>query len=135
GVIRLARRAGSESISRRTSRRPVDHDRAGSSERAAGGHSGGGHFPNPHRHHRRGGFMVIRSFKSILTRRRRGALITEVVVAMGLLTFAMLPLAFSMVREHKRTRARFHRAVVREMLSGALQSARPGGWRVCLPGE
>ena len=30
--------------------------------------------------------MVIRSVESIVRRRRRGALITEVVVAMGLLT-------------------------------------------------
>ena len=78
--------------------------------------------------------MVIRSFKSILTRRRRGALITEVVVAMGLLTFAMLPLAFSILREQKLTRAYFNRAIVMEIIDGEMESLMAGEWRAFMPG-
>ena len=77
---------------------------------------------------------MIRSFKSILTRRRRGALITEVVVAMGLLTFAMLPLAFSIVREQKLTRAYFNRAIVMEIIDGEMEALMAGEWRAFMPG-
>ena len=78
--------------------------------------------------------MVIRSVQSILTRRRRGALITEVVVAMGLLTFAMLPLAFSILREQKLTRAYFNRAIVMEIIDGEMESLMAGEWRAFMPG-
>jgi len=73
--------------------------------------------------------MVIRSVKSILRRRRCGALITEVVIAMGLLTFAMLPLAFSIVREQKLTRAYFNRAIVMEIIDGEMEILMAGEWR------
>ena len=78
--------------------------------------------------------MVIRSVKSILTRRRRGALITEVVIAMGILTFAMLPLAFSFVREQKLTRAYFNRAIVIEIIDGEMEALMAGEWRAFTPG-
>jgi len=78
--------------------------------------------------------MVIRSVQSILTRRRRGALITEVVVAMGLLTFAMLPLAFSILREQKLTRAYFNRAIVMEIIDGEMEALMAGEWRAFMPG-
>ena len=78
--------------------------------------------------------MVIRSVQSILTRRRRGALITEVVIAMGLLTFAMLPLAFSIVREQKLTRAYFSRAIVMEIIDGEMEALMAGEWRAFMPG-
>ncbi len=78
--------------------------------------------------------MVIRSLQSILTRRRRGALITEVVIAMGLLTFAMLPLAFSIVREQKLTRAYFNRAIVMEIIDGEMEALMAGEWRAFMPG-
>ena len=77
---------------------------------------------------------MIRSVQSILTRRRRGALITEVVVAMGLLTFAMLPLAFSIVREQKLTRAYFNRAIVMEIIDGEMEALMAGEWRAFMPG-
>jgi hypothetical protein len=78
--------------------------------------------------------MVIRSVKSILSRRRRGALITEVVIAMGILTFAMLPLAFSFVREQKLTRAYFNRAIVMEIIDGEMEALMAGEWRAFTPG-
>ena len=77
---------------------------------------------------------MIRSVQSILTRRRRGALITEVVIAMGLLTFAMLPLAFSIVREQKLTRAYFNRAIVMEIVDGEMGALMAGEWRAFMPG-
>jgi hypothetical protein len=78
--------------------------------------------------------MVIRSVKSILSGRRRGALITEVVIAMGILTFAMLPLAFSFVREQKLTRAYFNRAIVMEIIDGEMEALMAGEWRAFTPG-
>ena len=78
--------------------------------------------------------MVIHSVKSMLSRRRRGALITEVVIAMGLFTFAMLPLAFSIVREQKLTRAYFNRAIVMEIIDGEMEALMAGEWRVFTPG-
>jgi len=78
--------------------------------------------------------MVIRSVQSILTRRRRGALITEVVIAMGIFTFAMLPLAFSFVREQKLTRAYFNRAIVMEIIDGEMEALMAGEWRAFMPG-
>jgi len=78
--------------------------------------------------------MVIRSVKSIRSRRRRGALITEVVIAMGIFTFAMLPLAFSFVREQKLTRAYFNRAIVMEIIDGEMEALMAGEWRAFTPG-
>jgi len=78
--------------------------------------------------------MVIRSVRSHSTRRRCGALITEVVVAMGILTFAMLPLAFSIVREQKLTRAYFNRAIVMEIIDGEMEALMAGEWRAFMPG-
>ena len=76
----------------------------------------------------------MRSVQSIPRRRRRGALITEVVVAMGIFTFAMLPLAFSIAREQKLTRAYFNRAVVMEIIDGEMETLLAGEWRAFLPG-
>jgi len=78
--------------------------------------------------------MVMRSVQSILTPRRRGALVTEVVIAMGILTFAMLPLAFSIVREQKLTRAYFNRAIVMEIIDGEMEALMAGEWRAFMPG-
>jgi hypothetical protein len=78
--------------------------------------------------------MVIYAARSRLGRRRRGALITEVVVAMGLLTFAMLPLAFSIAREQKLTRAYFNRAIVMEIVDGEMEALMAGEWRAFVPG-
>ena len=76
---------------------------------------------------------MIRSVRSHPTG-RRGALITEVVVAMGILTFAMLPLAFSIVREQKLTRAYFNRAIVMEIIDGEMETLMAGEWRAFVPG-
>jgi len=78
--------------------------------------------------------MVIRSVRSHSTRRRCGALITEVVVAMGILAFAMLPLAFSILREQKLTRAYFNRAIVMEIIDGEMETLMAGEWRAFRPG-
>jgi len=78
--------------------------------------------------------MVIRPDRRHPMRRRRGALITEVVIAMGILTFAMLPLAFSIVREQKLTRAYFNRAIVMEIIDGEMEALMAGEWRVFRPG-
>ena len=77
---------------------------------------------------------MIHSAKSNLRRRRRGALITEVVIAMGILTFAMLPLAFSIVREQKLARAYFNRAIVMEIIDGEMEALMAGEWRAFMPG-
>ena len=77
---------------------------------------------------------MIRSVKSIPRRRRRGALITEAVIAMGILTLALFPLAFSIVREQKLTRAYFNRAIVMEIVDGEMESLMAGEWRAFKPG-
>ena len=78
--------------------------------------------------------MVIRSLKSTPRRRRRGALITEVVIAMGILTLALFPLAFSILREQKLARAYFNRAIVMEIVDGEMESLMAGEWRAFTPG-
>ena len=77
---------------------------------------------------------MIRSVKNLPRRRRRGALITEVVIAMGILTLALFPLAFSIVREQKLTRAYFNRAIVMEIVDGEMESLMAGEWRAFKPG-
>ncbi len=60
--------------------------------------------------------------------RRRGALMTELLVAIALLTAALLPLAYSLVSERRTAKAYYLRAVAMEIVDGemeALLAARP----------
>jgi hypothetical protein len=76
--------------------------------------------------------MVIRPAKTPI--RRRGALITELVVAMALLMAALLPLAYSIASERRLARAQYQRAVAMEIVDGEIEALVAGEWRAFTPG-
>ena len=62
-------------------------------------------------------------------RRRRGALMVELVVAMSILVCALLPLAYSIISEKRLARATYLRAVSMEIVDGELEVLAAGGWK------
>lgn len=59
----------------------------------------------------------------------RGALMTEMVVAMALLLMAMLPLAYSFAQEQEYLRSCYQRAIAAEIVDGELEVLLAGEWR------
>lgn len=59
----------------------------------------------------------------------------ELVVAIALLTGAMLPLAYSFVQEQRLARAYYYRAVAIEIVDGEFEALRAGEWRAFPPGQ
>jgi len=59
----------------------------------------------------------------------RGALMMEMVVAMALLTFALMPLAFSVAKEQRYLRSCYQRAVAMEFVDGEMEVLLAGEWR------
>ena len=76
--------------------------------------------------------MVILRFPP--SRRQRGALITELLVALSIAVIALIPLAFSFDREHKVLLAYYHKAVVLEIIDGEMEILAAGEWRSFQPG-
>jgi hypothetical protein len=76
--------------------------------------------------------MVIRSASG--QARKRGALMTELVVAMTILAGALLPLAYSIASERRVARASYQRAVAMEIVDGEMEALAAGGWRAFAPG-
>lgn len=70
--------------------------------------------------------MVIRACQKAC---RRGALMLELLVAMALLTGALLPLAYSIAKEKRLVRAVYQRAVAMEIVDGEIEVLAAGGWR------
>lgn len=66
--------------------------------------------------------------------RQRAALMTELVVAMALLTAALLPLGFSIASEKRLARSYYERAVAVEIVDGEMEVLLAGGWRAFKPG-
>jgi hypothetical protein len=66
---------------------------------------------------------------------RRGALITEWAVAMGILVVVMLPLAYSLVQESRLCRAYYYKAVALEIIDGEMEVLAAGEWRAFKSGE
>ena len=64
----------------------------------------------------------------------RGALMTEMVVAMSFLMVAMLPLAFSFAKEQRYLRSCYQRAVAVEIVDGEMEVLLAGEWRACKNG-
>ena len=63
--------------------------------------------------------------------KQRGALITEWVVAMGILAVVMLPLAFSFNQESKLCRAAYFKAAALEIIDGEMEVLVAGkGWNL-----
>ena len=61
--------------------------------------------------------------------KERGALITELMVAMAILLIALFPLAFSFAQEAKFLRSCYNRAVATEIVDGEVEVLLAGEWR------
>ena len=59
---------------------------------------------------------------------------TELLVAMALLTGLLLPLAYSFSSERRYARAEYQRAVAMEIVDGELETLLAGRWRAFEPG-
>jgi len=62
--------------------------------------------------------------------RRRGALMTELLVAMAILAGVLLPLAYSITSEKHFARSAYYRAVAMEIVDGEMEILAAGEWRV-----
>jgi hypothetical protein len=65
----------------------------------------------------------------ILRARHRGSLMLELLVAMVLLSVALLPLAYATFSEYKLARAYYQRAVALELVDGEIEVLAAGEWR------
>ena len=72
--------------------------------------------------------MVIRISDSIL-KRQHGLLTTDLVVAMGILVIALLPLTGSFVNDRKLLRVYYYRSVAMELVDGEIESLAAGEGR------
>jgi len=66
---------------------------------------------------------------------RRGFVTAELVVALGILAFAMLPLSYSFLHERQLARAYYHRAIAMEIVDGEMEILMAGAWRRFEPGS
>ena len=83
----------------------------------------------------KGGFSVARPRPHTVQRRaRRGAMITELIVAMAIIVLALIPLATSLFQEQKLLRASYHKAVAMELIDGEMEILLAGEWREFKPG-
>lgn len=73
--------------------------------------------------------MVIQPTSSRAALRRRGTLMTEMVVAMSILVLTMIPLGFSFLREQQLCRAYYFQALAMEIVDGEMEILRAGEWR------
>lgn len=76
--------------------------------------------------------VSLRTNNLAATARRRtagSALITELVVAMGILVAVVFPLSVSFVKDARVLRAEYHRAVAMEIVDGEMGILVAGEWR------
>ena len=71
--------------------------------------------------------MVIT--KSSSKSKQRGTLMAEMIVAMGVLVIAMLPLAFSANSDARQLRTTYQKAIAREILDGEIELLAAGEWQ------
>ena len=64
----------------------------------------------------------------------RGMLITEAVVAMGILAAVLIPLSFIFYQETRLCRAYYYDAVALEVVDGEMEVLAAGEWRACNEG-
>jgi hypothetical protein len=69
--------------------------------------------------------MTLRNSRA----RQRGALTTELVIAMAILVTGMLPLAFTIVHDQKAARRAYQQAVAMQIIDGEMELLRAGQWR------
>jgi hypothetical protein len=62
--------------------------------------------------------------------RERGMLMADLFVAMGILAVAIMPLAFSYVRETRLLRAEYFRGAAMEIVDGEMEILVAGDWRI-----
>ncbi len=62
-------------------------------------------------------------------RHNKGTIIVEILVAMSILVFVMIPLSFSFVGERQEFNTYLHRAVAMEIVDGEMEILRAGEWR------
>lgn len=62
-------------------------------------------------------------------RRQSGMLITDILVAISILTLTIIPMAFSYVDEQKSARQLYQKAVAMELLDGEMEILAAGEWR------
>lgn len=58
----------------------------------------------------------------------RGFLMTELIVAMGFLTVALMPLAYTLQKESSLLRATYQRALAMEIVDGEMEILAAGEW-------
>jgi hypothetical protein len=69
--------------------------------------------------------MVI----SLIRKSERGSLMMELLVAIGLLTGALLPIAYSFASEKRMARTAYHRAVAMEIVDAETEILAAGEWK------
>jgi hypothetical protein len=62
-------------------------------------------------------------------RTERGALLTELVIAIALMAIVVLPLAFGFAKEQKLCRAYYFQAVAMEIVDGEIELLKAGAWK------
>ena len=68
-------------------------------------------------------------------RRERGLLNTDMMVAMGILTLAIMPLAFTFFQEVAILRGSYQKSVAMELIDGEMEVLLAGEWRTFQPGR
>lgn len=58
-----------------------------------------------------------------------GLLMTEMLIALAVVSLAILPLAYSFAQENKYLRRCYERSVAIEVVDGEIEILRAGGWR------
>jgi hypothetical protein len=75
--------------------------------------------------------MVIRT----KTAQNRAALMTELLVAMAILTGVLVPLGWALASERRLARSLYQHAVAMELVDGELETLLAGEWRAYGPGK
>ena len=68
------------------------------------------------------------------THGKRGSLMIELVVALGILTAAVIPLAYSFIQEQHVCRVYYWRAVAMEIVDGEMEILAAGDWHNFMEG-
>jgi hypothetical protein len=63
------------------------------------------------------------------SRNERGSLMIELVIALGILTAAIIPLGYSFAQEKRFCRVYYWRAVAMEIVDGEMEILAAGDWR------
>jgi len=70
----------------------------------------------------------------VVKRNRHGSVMVELVIAIGILTAAVLPLAYSYVNEQHQCHLAYIRAIAMELVDGEMEALVAGEWHVFAEG-